>query len=233
MIYHRKSQERGYYDHGWLRSFHTFSFADYYDPNFMGFGPLRVINEDFIQGGTGFPTHGHRDMEIITYVISGAIEHKDSTGSHGVIHPGEIQQMTAGRGIRHSEFNYYKDKETHLLQIWIEPDQRNHEPGYIQQDFTQQLKTGKHVLIASPDKSENSLLIHQDVKLFAKKFHENEIWSIANTQNRLYWMQVVHGQGIINNLNVFQGDGIAISAEKKIDIQGTDGFEILLFDMKK
>ncbi len=138
MLSIRKANERGHFDHGWLKTSHTFSFSDYYDPKFMGFGPLRVINEDFIEAGAGFPTHGHRNMEIVTYVVSGAVAHKDSTGSEGVIHPGELQKMTAGSGIRHSEFNHYKDQETHLYQIWLFPEQKGITPSYEQKRFAEE-----------------------------------------------------------------------------------------------
>lgn len=234
MFYRRKSEDRGYFDHGWLRSYHTFSFAEYYDPQYMAFGPLRVINEDYIAGGAGFPTHGHRDMEIITYVIAGAVEHKDSTGGHGVIHPGEVQKMTAGRGIRHSEFNHYKDKETHLLQIWIVPDKNSYEPYYKQTDFVSELNHGEATLLVAPQQiAENTkaLGIYQDVFLYARRFQRNEKWRIENKNNRIYWVQVVQGELQIGPEALKAGDGLAIADEAEFEVNAKAGAEILLFDM--
>lgn len=231
MIALRKSMDRGHFDHGWLKTYHTFSFADYYDPKFMSFGPLRVINEDSIEGGAGFPTHGHRDMEIITYVISGAIEHRDSTGSHGVIKPGELQKMTAGSGIRHSEFNHLKDADTHLLQIWIIPDKAGYPPSYDQKDFSSNLSSGETTLLASPTGADGSLRIHQDIKLYGKKFLRQESWRLKNEGDRIYWLQVVTGGGKVNDVAVEAGDGIALTEVDGLDIQGAKGLEVLLFDM--
>lgn len=232
MIALRKSKDRGHFDHGWLKTYHTFSFADYYDPKFMSFGPLRVINEDTIEGGAGFPTHGHRDMEIITYVISGAVEHRDSTGSHGVIKPGELQKMTAGSGIRHSEFNHLKDQDTHLLQIWIVPDKAGYPPSYDQKDFSAKLSSGEVILLVSPNGAHGSLQIYQDMKLYGKRFLQQDSWKLKNEDKRIYWVQVVAGQGTVNDLAVESGDGVALAEVDALEIQGDKGFEVLLFDMR-
>lgn len=231
MIALRKSKDRGHFDHGWLKTYHTFSFADYYDPKFMSFGPLRVINEDTIEGGSGFPTHGHRDMEIITYVISGAVEHRDSTGSHGIIKPGELQKMTAGSGIRHSEFNHLKDQNTHLLQIWITPDKAGYPPSYDQKDFSANLSSGNTTLLASPTGADGSLSIYQDMKLYGKRFLQQDSWKLKSEGQRIFWLQVVKGKGLVNDIAVTAGDGVAIAEVDALDIHGDKGFEVLLFDM--
>ncbi|MEK6774671.1 MAG: pirin family protein [Bdellovibrionota bacterium] len=228
----RKSKERGYADRGWLKSYHTFSFSDYYDEKFMGFGPLRVINEDFIEGGQGFPTHGHQDMEIITYLMSGALAHKDSTGSEGIIYPYEVQKMTAGNGIRHSEFNYLKDKETHLLQIWIMPDKNGLTPSYEQKNFQDKINTGKDILLASLEGQEDSLKIHQDILIWAKKNKTNEKWQKELNPKRKYWLQVVKGELDLASTPLLAGDGLAIIEEEQLVLNSKDESEILFFDMK-
>ncbi len=234
----RKSKERGYADHGWLKSYHTFSFANYHDPQFMGFGPLRVINEDFIDGGEGFPTHGHRDMEIITYLVTGALEHKDSTGSSGVINPYEVQKMSAGKGIRHSEFNHLKASPTHLLQIWIEPNVTGIEPYYQQIDFKEQILTHAPVLLASAEDKPNTLKIHQDASLWAKLSKPNEVWEKPLNPNRKYWLQIVKGEVNISiselNKNPFkldQGDAIALTENNMLQMSSIGQSEILFFDL--
>ncbi len=234
----RKSKERGYADHGWLKSYHTFSFANYHDPQFMGFGSLRVINEDFIDGGEGFPTHGHRDMEIITYLVQGALEHKDSTGSSGVINPYEVQKMSAGKGIRHSEFNHLKTEQTHLLQIWIEPNATGIEPYYQQIDFKEQIFTYNPVLLASSEDKANTLKIHQDASIWAKLSKPNEIWDKQLNPNRKYWLQVVKGEVSIslselnkNTLKLDQGDAIAFSDNNMLQMSSFGQSEILFFDL--
>lgn len=238
MFHLRKSNNRGYADRDWLKSYHTFSFADYYDPNFMGFGPLRVINEDFIRGGEGFPTHSHRDMEIITYPIRGAIEHKDSTGSSGVIRPYEVQKMTAGQGISHSEFNHLPDSETHLLQIWIMPHTLGLRPSYEQKNFEEKISSGKEVLLVSAKGEQDSLKINQDVSLWAKKNLANEKWEKSLSAQRKYWFQLVKGQVEITvgkdsgKKEVLDaGDALALSDEKFIALTSQNESEFLFFDM--
>ncbi len=246
MLNIRKSSERGFANHGWLKSYHTFSFADYFAPDFMGFGSLRVINEDFIEGGKGFGTHGHRDMEIITYPISGAIAHKDSTGSSGVILPYEVQKMTAGKGIMHSEFNHLKGEETHLLQIWIEPSETGLEPAYTQKNFKEAIESCKATLLVSPEAIEGSLKIHQDLCLWAKKTRVDDSWSVNLSEDRKYWFQVVKGEVTIScglkqglsieaegsSCSLSAGDAVAISDEKAFVLTATHESEVLLFDMK-
>lgn len=233
MLSIRKANERGHFDHGWLKTSHTFSFSDYYDPKFMGFGPLRVINEDFIEAGAGFPTHGHRDMEIVTYVVSGAVAHKDSTGSEGVIHPGELQKMTAGSGIRHSEYNYYKDQETHLYQIWLMPDEERLKPGYEQKDFTKKLNSGAPTLLVSKDGREDSIVIHQEADLWAKRFQKSEVWNIPLQAGKIAWVQVVKGQVQVNSHKASVGDGVAVGEEPELRLSAENGCEVLVFVMAK
>lgn len=231
----RPSKDRGYFDHGWLKTFHTFSFADYYDPNYMGFGSLRVINEDFIQGGYGFPTHGHQNMEIITYPIDGAVAHKDSTGSSGVIYPFEVQRMTAGRGIRHSEYNHYPDKILHLLQIWLIPNQQNLPPSYEQKSFKKEISSPSCTLIASPTGESGSCTINQDTFIWVYKLSRNQPWSRDLNPQRKYWVQVVRGSANCLSIDqeLFQGDGLAISAETNLKlISDSDDSEFLVFDMR-
>lgn len=232
MIHFRFGKDRGYFDHGWLRTYHTFSFSEYYDPHFMGFGPLRVINEDFIEASAGFPTHGHRDMEIITYVLAGAVAHKDSTGGEGVITPGVVQKMTAGRGVRHSEFNGRKDIETHLYQIWIEPNQKGLPPSYVEKDFSKKLESGEPVLLVSPEKTNEAIHIFQDAKLWARKMKQGLNWNYSFSEKRLGWIQVARGQIQIGEQKLNPGDGAALENESEIMIRSIeDQTEILLFDM--
>jgi quercetin 2,3-dioxygenase len=238
MIYIRKSSDRGFFDHGWLQSYHTFSFAEYHDPKHMQWGPLRVINEDVISGGAGFPTHPHRNMEIVTYPISGAIAHEDSSGSNGVIYPYDVQKMTAGSGIYHSEYNYLKDKNTHLLQIWIIPDEQNLVPVYEQANFKEEILSGREVLLASPNREQKSLKIHQDAFIWAKKFELGESWIKTLDSHRKYWIQVVQGslKVTLNNshessINLAQGDGLGLTDEKILELIALESAEILIFDM--
>lgn len=231
MIQVRLSNQRGYADHGWLKAYHTFSFADYYDPQQMGFSVLRVINEDRIEGGSGFPTHGHADMEIVTFVISGALEHKDSLGNTGLIRPGEIQRMSAGTGIRHSEFNSLKDETTHLLQIWILPDRKGHKPGYEQKSYTEKLKAKDFVLLASPEGRDDSVKINQDLQLYVGKFKEGEVFEYKMDKNRSYWLQIIKGESKVNGNVVKTSDGVAISHEQLLKMNITAESEFLLFDM--
>jgi redox-sensitive bicupin YhaK (pirin superfamily) len=233
MIQLRKSQARGHFDHGWLNTYHTFSFGDYYDPNFMGFGSLRVINEDFVAGGKGFPTHGHRDMEIITYPIQGVIAHKDSTGTSGVIEPYEVQKMSAGKGILHSEFNNSPSEVLHLLQIWLIPNATDLEPSYEQRDFRAAINSGNPTLLASPSAMNDSIKVHQDVFLWARKLASQQNWELELKSNRYYWIQLVRGALALeaSSQTASQGDGIALSNESRLKITATTETELLLFDM--
>src|SRR5215218_7810716 len=206
MLTLRKSQDRGFADHGWLKSFHSFSFAGYYDPEHMGVGNLRVINEDRIAPGTGFGTHGHRDMEIISYVLSGELAHKDTLGNVETIPPGDVQRMSAGRGVMHSEFNHAKDKTTHFLQIWILPNARASEPGYEQKSFPDRDKRGRLRLVASPDGAEGSVTIHADAHMYAGLFDGAEKASLALDPARKIYVHVVRGALTVNGQALGTGD---------------------------
>jgi redox-sensitive bicupin YhaK (pirin superfamily) len=231
MITIRRSDERGGGHYGWLNTRHTFSFNDYLDEKWMGFRSLRVINEDFVAPSGGFPTHPHRDMEIITYILSGKLEHKDSLGTGSVILPGDGQRMTAGRGIRHSEFNPSKTEPAHLLQIWILPDKPGHEPSYEQKSFPEAEKRGQLRLIASNDGADGSVKINQDAKLFVSLLAPgNEVTHSLDNQ-RHAWLQVAKGEVELNGKKLSQGDGAAISEEKKLTIKGSKDAEVLLFDL--
>ena len=227
----RKASERGHADHGWLRSFHSFSFADYYDPNHMGFGPLRVINEDRVQPGQGFGTHGHRDMEIISYVLDGALEHQDSIGTGSVIRPGDVQRMSAGKGIRHSEFNPSRGELVHFLQIWIEPNDAGIEPSYEQKHFDAPAKRGKLRLVASPDGREDSVTIHQDAYMFAGLFDASERAVHEVAPGRQAYIHVARGTITINGISLVAGDALKISDLLKVTIEKGKGAEVLLFDL--
>ncbi|MFY9660918.1 MAG: pirin family protein [Terriglobales bacterium] len=231
MITVRPSNERGGGDYGWLKTRHTFSFNDYHDPKWMGFRSLRVINEDWVAPSGGFPTHPHRDMEIITYVLSGKLEHKDSLGTGSVILPGDGQRMTAGRGIRHSEANPSSTESVHLLQIWILPDKPGHDPGYEQKSFPEAEKRGKLRLIASSDGAEGSVKIHQDAKLFVTLLAAGEEVKQPLDAKRHAWLQVAKGEVELNGHKLREGDGAAISEEKELTIKATAEAEVLLFDM--
>ena len=228
----RRSNERGGGDYGWLKTRHTFSFNDYSDPKWMGFRSLRVINEDWVAPGGGFPTHPHRDMEIITYVLSGKLEHKDSLGTGSAILPGDGQRMTAGRGIRHSEANPSKTESVHLLQIWIFPDKQGYEPGYEQKSFPESEKRGKFRLIASNDGAEGSVKINQDAKLFVTLLAPEEEATHSLGTNRHAWIQVAKGEVQLNGEKLHQGDGAAVSEEEELTIKATESAEVLLFDLK-
>lgn len=212
MITVRPAAERGHANHGWLDTFHTFSFANYYDPEHMGFGPLRVINDDRIAAGRGFGTHGHRDMEIITYVLDGAVAHKDSMGTGSTIRPGDVQRMSAGRGVLHSEFNPQPDAATHMLQIWIEPDVAGIAPEYEQKSFDDADKRGKLRQVASPDGAEGSLRIHQDVRLYAGLFDGAEAADLSLAAGRRAWVHVARGGITVNGQALKAGDGLALEA---------------------
>jgi quercetin 2,3-dioxygenase len=231
MIKVRKANERGHFDFGWLNTYHTFSFGDYYDPNNMGFRSLRVINEDFVRAGVGFPTHGHRDMEIVTYILRGGLEHKDSMGNGSVIRPGEIQRMSAGTGVMHSELNPSKEDDVHLLQIWILPEKQGIEPGYEQTFFPEEEKKGKLRLIASRGGGDGSVTIHQDAKIYATLLEEGEAVTHQLQKNRYAWIQVARGAVEVNGALLNQGDGASVSDETEIKIVGKESAEVLLFDL--
>ena len=232
MLTLRKSQDRGYADHGWLKSFHSFSFADYHDPDHMGFGNLRVINEDRIAPGTGFGTHAHRDMEIVSYVLDGAIAHKDSTGVGATIRPGDVQRMTAGSGVHHSEFNPSTSDPLHFLQIWIVPDARGLAPGYEQKTFPPAEKKGRLRLVASRDGRDGSVTIHQDVDLYASVLDPGERVTLALRAGRGAWVQVARGAVIVNGTRLEQGDGARIEGESGVTLEGAAAnSEALVFDL--
>lgn len=228
MIYLRKAQDRGHANHGWLDSWHTFSFADYYDPNFMGFSALRVINEDVIDGGQGFGTHPHKDMEILTYVLSGTVEHKDSMGNKEQIQAGEFQIMSAGTGVKHSEYNGNRDRALHLYQIWIIPDTKGLEPRYDQRMFD--APQGRQ-LVLSPDAREGSLKVFQDMELsrWAFKQGEDGVYTIA--ANRQVWIQVVKGNLTVNGEAISTSDALAVWEETSLTLHADEDSEILLFDL--
>lgn len=230
MIYIRKSADRGKSQYDWLQSFHTFSFANYYDPGFMGFGSLRVINEDTVKKGMGFGEHPHDNMEIISYVISGALEHKDSLGTGSVIRPGEIQRMSAGTGVHHSEFNHSKTDPLHFLQIWIIPEKQGIEAGYEQKSISK--TKDKLILIGSPEAQENSITIHQDVNLYVGYFSKDHSITYALKEKRGLWFQLIKGQMTINDEALSAGDGAAVFDESNVKITSLAEAEFLLFDLK-
>ncbi|MBN8553930.1 MAG: pirin family protein [Deltaproteobacteria bacterium] len=227
----RKSSERGHANHGWLDTYHTFSFADYHDPEHMGFSDLRVINEDFVEAGAGFATHSHRDMEIITYVIEGALEHKDSMGNSTVIKPGEVQRMSAGTGVQHSEFNHFKDRRTHLLQIWVLPNKKNIQPGYEQKSFESELKEKKFILVASESGKDGSVSLHQDVNLYVGKSSAAQEIDFKIEAERTAWIQVVKGSVKIDSNTLSAGDGAAFTDSENILIKAAPDTEFLAFDL--
>lgn len=231
MIKIRPATERGYANHGWLDSRHTFSFADYYDPAHMGFRQLRVINEDRVAPGQGFGTHPHRDMEIVSYVLDGALEHKDSMGTGSVIKPGDVQRMSAGTGVRHSEFNGSKFERVHFMQIWLMPAKLGIAPSYEQKTFSREEKDGRLRLVASPDGRDGSLTIHTDARLFAGLFGEGQKATHELASGRHAWVQVARGRVRVNGQELGAGDGAAISDEPAITLEGIDGSEVLVFDL--
>lgn len=231
MITRRPAAERGHADHGWLDSRHTFSFADYYDEAHMGFRALRVINEDRVQPGHGFGTHQHRDMEIISYVLEGSLAHRDSMGTGSTITPGDVQRMSAGTGVRHSETNPSPTEPVHFLQIWLLPERRGLEPGYEQKRFETEDKKGRFRLIASPDGREGAITVHQDVDLYAGVFARHEGARVTLRPGRHAWLQVARGAVGVNGESLNQGDGAAISDESALDITATEDAEVLLFDL--
>lgn len=227
----RPAKERGHANHGWLDSHHTFSFADYYDARHMGFRLLRVINEDRVAPAQGFGTHPHRDMEIVSYVLEGALEHKDSMGTNGVIRPGDVQRMSAGTGVRHSEFNASKDEPVHFLQIWLAPGRQGIEPGYEQKAFSKEDKQGKLRLIASPDGRDGSVTIHTDASIHAGCFATGESAELELGGGRNAWVQVARGSVKVNGAVLAQGDGAAISEEQSVKVEGVEDSEVLVFDL--
>jgi redox-sensitive bicupin YhaK (pirin superfamily) len=231
MITVRQAKDRGHFNFGWLDTSHTFSFGDYYDPRFMGFRSLRVINEDRVHPGRGFPTHPHRDMEIITYVLEGSLEHRDSMGTGSVIRPGEVQRMSAGSGVTHSESNSSRDESVHLLQIWIMPDKYGIRPSYEQKMYAAEEKQGRLRLIASPDGRDDSVKIHQDTSLYAALLEKGQEVAHGLKANRHAWVQVARGAVSLNGQLLAQGDGAAVSDEQALTIVGQESAEVLLFDL--
>ena len=232
MITLRRAEDRGHFDHGWLDTSHTFSFADYHDPRFMGFRHLRVINDDRVQGGHGFPPHGHRDMEIVTYVLEGALEHRDNMGTGSVIRPGDVQRMSAGTGVVHSEFNPSKDELVHLLQIWILPNARGLAPEYEQRTFSEDELRNTLRVIAAPEGRDGAMTIHQDVTLYASRLTPGAKVQHRFAPGRFGWLHVARGRADLNGGAVKAGDGAAISDEAEITVTATgEPAEILLFDL--
>ncbi len=231
MVTIRRAEDRGHFDHGWLNTYHTFSFAGYHDPDHMGFRGLRVINEDRVQPGEGFGTHPHRDMEIITYVLDGGLQHRDSMGNGSVIRPDDVQRMSAGTGVTHSEFNASKEKPVHFLQIWLLPSRRGIRPGYEQTTFSRAEKDGKLRLIASPDGRDGSVTIHTDALVYAGFFGKGVGADLPLPAGRYAWIQVARGQARVNGHDLKAGDGAALSGEPSVKIGGVDASEVLVFDL--
>ena len=227
----RKARDRGYADHGWLKSWHSFSFADYYDPEHMIWGNLRVINEDFIAPGQGFGTHGHRDMEIVSYVLSGRLAHRDSLGNGAEIPPGEVQRMSAGKGVRHSEFNHAETETTHFLQIWFLPVEAGIEPGYEQKPFAEAEKRGRLRLIVSPDGAEDSLSFHADAKLYAGLFDGTEQATLALDPLRKAYVHLARGRLTANGVKLEAGDALLLAEEPQLSLAEGQGAEVLVFDL--
>ena len=227
----RRADERGYADHGWLRSFHSFSFADYFDPQHVEFGPLRVINEDRVVPGAGFGTHGHRDMEIISYVLEGELAHKDSTGTSSVIRPGDVQRMSAGRGVQHSEFNHSQSQPVHFLQIWIQPNVRGIAPEYEEKRFEADEKRGRLRLIASPEGTDGSVRIHQDARVYAGLFDGNEQAMLEVAAGRRIYVHVARGQVTANGETLHAGDALKLTDRTALNLQQGVGSEVLVFDL--
>jgi hypothetical protein len=231
MIEVRKSEERGHANHGWLDSYHSFSFAEYYDPQHMGFGPLRVINEDRVDPGAGFGTHGHRNMEIISYVLDGELAHKDSMGNGSVIRPGDVQRMSAGTGVMHSEYNHAKERATHFLQIWIEPAQFGLEPGYEEKHFDEAEKRGRLRLIASREGADGSVVVHQDAKLYAGLFDGDESATLEVAAGRRVYVHVARGEIVVNGVALKHGDALKAVDEPRVELLQGRGAEVLVFDL--
>lgn len=231
MIEIRRSGERGSADHGWLKTLHSFSFADYYDPRHMGFGALRVINEDRVAPGTGFGTHGHRDMEIVTYVLEGALAHRDSLGNGSVIRPGDVQRMSAGTGVMHSEFNHAEGQQTHFLQIWIEPNVRGIAPSYEQKRFPDADKRGQLRRVASPDGAQGSVTIHADATLYAGLFDGAEAAQLPIAAGRKAYVHLIRGTLQVNGQHLSGGDAALLDNESSVTLSGGSDAEVLVFDL--
>jgi redox-sensitive bicupin YhaK (pirin superfamily) len=227
----RKSQERGYADHGWLKSYHSFSFAGYHDPAQMGWGNLRVINEDRIAPGKGFGSHGHRDMEIISYVLSGSLAHKDNIGNGTAIPPGDVQRMSAGSGVVHSEFNHEQHEATHFFQIWIEPNQLGVPPGYEQKTFADSEKRGTLRLVTSPDGANGSVSIHADARIYAGLFNGAESFTLSLNPSRKAYVHLVRGALLVNGQQLFAGDAAKLSGETQLTLSEGQDAEVLVFDL--
>ncbi|MDR1530226.1 MAG: pirin family protein [Burkholderiales bacterium] len=232
MLQVRKANERGSANHGWLYTQHTFSFANYYDPKEIGFSDLLVINDDRVQPGKGFGTHPHRDMEIFSYVLDGALEHKDSMGNGSIIHPGDVQMMSAGTGVLHSEFNPQSDKPTHFLQIWIMPNRVGVLPRYRQKHFKEEEKRGKLRLIISPEEENDSLSVYQDIRVYAGLFDTNEHATLTLPENRYVYVHLARGSLLLNGQPLNAGDGVRIRNERALTFSGGNGAEVLVFDMR-
>jgi len=231
MLKLKKSSDRGYANHGWLKSYHSFSFADYYDPNNMGWGNLRVINEDVINPGTGFGEHSHRNMEIITYVLSGELAHEDSLGNIKTIPPGDVQRMSAGKGVTHSEFNHAKGQNTHLLQIWIEPNIQNIKPSYEQKTVPTINKQGVLRLIASPTGEQDSVTIHADANLYAGFFNDEESATLTLNPSRKAYVHLIRGELKVNGQTISGGDALLLAQETQIQLSDGKKAEVLVFDL--
>jgi redox-sensitive bicupin YhaK (pirin superfamily) len=227
----RKAEARGHAKHGWLDSHHTFSFADYYDPEHMGFRALRVINDDRVEGGQGFGSHSHADMEIISYVLEGALAHKDSMGTGAVIKPGDVQRMSAGTGVVHSEFNASTDDEVHFLQIWLVPNKKGVKPSYEQKAFSDAERRGKLRLVVAPDSADGSVAVNTDARVYAGIFGEGDKTTFTLPEKRYGWVHVARGKLRINDVDLSEGDGVALENERELRIEGVDEAEILVFDL--
>lgn len=233
MITIRKSQDRGHANHGWLDSYHSFSFAEYYDPAYMGYGTLRVINEDVIAEGTGFGMHAHRDMEIVTYILSGQLRHQDSMGNTSVIGPGDVQRMTAGSGVRHSEFNASTNEAVHLLQIWILPAEMHLPPSYEERHFSVNEKRNQWRLIVSPDGTDDSIMIHQNTRLYASKLDKEMTLDMPILHGHQNYLQLASGTILLNDIELNAGDAVMIENESKVMINASGNAELLWFDLAK
>ena len=233
MIIYRPANERGHARHGWLESWHSFSFAGYNDPDHVHWGPLRVINEDRVQAGQGFGTHSHRDMEIISYVIDGALAHKDSMGNAASIVPGEVQRMSAGTGVTHSEYNHEADRTTHFLQIWIMPDRQGVAPGYEQKAYSEAEKRGRLRLVASADGADGSVRMHQDARMYAGLFDADESAALDIAPGRLAYVHMARGKAVVNGHALSAGDALLYADEPRVEIERGEGAEILVFDLPR
>ena len=231
MIQLRSANQRGHADHGWLNTYHTFSFASYHDPAYTQFRNLRVMNEDYVAAGMGFGTHPHHDMEIVTYVLEGALEHRDSMGNGEVLRPGEFQRMSAGTGITHSEFNPSKTEKTHLYQIWLLPEKRGIEPSYEQKQFDLAERMNRLRLVASPAGDEGSLTIHAQAKIYLGTFEVGQRWTYDIPTERHLWVQVLRGEGVLSGVQVAAGDGVAISSEASVDFVANQTAEVMVFEL--